>query len=113
MAARSSYGRKGSPTTPRSSRPRAAPRGGNGGFIEASGAQQLDFTGTVSLLAAQGHAGTLLLDPENVSIQATGTSSDNCASGTCTPTGDPAQVVYPSGPTVAHRSASESVSLLC
>ncbi|MPZ41073.1 MAG: S8 family serine peptidase, partial [Rhizobiales bacterium] len=42
--------------------------GGNGGFVEVSGKQQLAFTGTVNTLAPQGATGTLLLDPADFYI---------------------------------------------
>ncbi|HEY9728332.1 MAG TPA: CHAT domain-containing protein [Chroococcales cyanobacterium] len=41
---------------------------GNGGFVEVSGKQSLTFDGTVDRSAAQGSLGTLLLDPDNISI---------------------------------------------
>ena len=41
---------------------------GNGGFVETSGHQNLRFNGTVDLAAPNGAAGTLLLDPTNVTI---------------------------------------------
>jgi filamentous hemagglutinin family protein len=43
---------------------------GNGGFAEVSGKQKLVFQGTARLGAARGKAGTLLLDPHDVSIEA-------------------------------------------
>lgn len=46
--------------------------GGNGGFAEVSGHNLLNFTGMVDLRAARGAHGTLLLDPRNVIINATG-----------------------------------------
>ncbi len=45
---------------------------GNGGLVEVSGLQHLGFDGLVSTLAVGGQAGTLLLDPTNVSIGAGG-----------------------------------------
>jgi len=45
---------------------------GNGGFAEVSGKQFLDFAGTANLGATQGQFGTLLLDPENITIIAGG-----------------------------------------
>jgi len=41
---------------------------GNGGFVEVSGKKDVLFTGTVELSAEAGNAGTLLLDPENITI---------------------------------------------
>ncbi|MBW4495392.1 MAG: CHAT domain-containing protein [Oscillatoria princeps RMCB-10] len=41
---------------------------GNGGFVEVSGKENLIFRGTVDVSAAFGTAGTLLLDPENITI---------------------------------------------
>lgn len=41
---------------------------GHGGFVEVSGKQTLGFAGQVDVSAPQGEAGTLLLDPENITI---------------------------------------------
>ena len=41
---------------------------GNGGFVEVSGRQALDFTGTVNTQAVNGIVGQLLLDPANIFI---------------------------------------------
>jgi len=41
---------------------------GDGGFVEVSGKKDVLFTGTVELSAEAGNAGTLLLDPENITI---------------------------------------------
>ncbi len=46
--------------------------GGDGGFVEVSGQQSLDFTGTVDAGAPLGTAGTVLLDPDTIRIQAAG-----------------------------------------
>ena len=43
---------------------RGGEHGGNGGFVEVSGKQQLAFTGMVNTRAPNGAAGTLLLDPD-------------------------------------------------
>ncbi|MCX6875670.1 MAG: filamentous hemagglutinin N-terminal domain-containing protein, partial [Verrucomicrobia bacterium] len=56
---------------------------GNGGLVEVSGKNYLAFRGEVSTLAANGRAGTLLLDPTNLTIQLA--SSDLNGDGT---TGD-------------------------
>ena len=42
--------------------------GGNGGFVETSGKSYLDFRGKVNLFAAHGTTGTLLLDPNDITI---------------------------------------------
>jgi filamentous hemagglutinin family protein len=54
--------------------------GGNGGFAEVSGAQNLTFAGNADLSAPQGSFGTLLLDPVNIFINNVGPNS----LGTCT-----------------------------
>ena len=57
----------------------------DGGFIETSGKQTLDFQGKVSTLAPQGKNGTLLLDPADILIGATSDASVatyNSANGT-------------------------------
>ncbi|MEJ1963385.1 MAG: filamentous hemagglutinin N-terminal domain-containing protein [Gammaproteobacteria bacterium] len=43
---------------------------GNGGFAEVSGKRSLAFTGGVNLTAARGAWGTLLLDPDSITIDA-------------------------------------------
>ena len=48
---------------------------GDGGFVEVSGKQQLDFHGAVSLSAQQGNGGILLLDPDDITLQTTGTTT--------------------------------------
>jgi len=44
------------------------PLGGNGGFAEISGKQNLGFNGSVELLAPSGKAGTVLFDPTTLYI---------------------------------------------
>ena len=41
---------------------------GNGGFVEVSGKQELIFDGNVNVSAAFGTPGTILLDPENLTV---------------------------------------------
>jgi filamentous hemagglutinin family protein len=55
---------------------RGADRGGNGGFVETSSKGNLDFQGVVDLRAPSGAAGTLLLDPSDINIQAGPSSAD-------------------------------------
>jgi len=43
---------------------------GDGGFVEISGLEFLDFAGAIDLGAPQGNIGTLLLDPTNIEIVA-------------------------------------------
>ncbi len=43
-------------------------QGGDGGFVEVSGKEFLTFQGNVNVLAANGNAGTLLLDPSTLTI---------------------------------------------
>ena len=67
----SSSGPTSRPPTPARSAPRR-PEGGDGGKAEVSGKALLDYQGLVDLSAPKGAFGTLLLDPTNVSIDATG-----------------------------------------
>ncbi|RRJ94967.1 filamentous hemagglutinin N-terminal domain-containing protein [Opitutaceae bacterium TAV4] len=60
---------------------------GDGGFAEVSGKALLDFIGTVDLHAAHGAAGTLLLDPFNITIVAGSASgTGGIVDGVWTPT---------------------------
>lgn len=58
--------------------------GGDGGFAEVSGRGRLDFDGKVDLRALAGRNGTLLLDPRNITIQASGTTTTTIAGGSGT-----------------------------
>ena len=61
---------------------------GNGGSAEVSSHQLLNFNGLVDVGAPKGATGSLLLDPYDVIIQtSSGTPTDTCTSGTCTPSG--------------------------
>jgi len=51
--------------------------GGNGGFIELSGKENLGYAGIVNALAPFGLAGTLLLDPRNITIATAGGAAYN------------------------------------
>ena len=52
--------------------------GGDGGFVEVSGKQNLVFRGDVSTLAPKGKTGTLLLDPADIVIAAAVASARRC-----------------------------------
>ena len=49
---------------------RGGVQSGNGGFAEVSGKRFLDYAGIADLSAVQGQFGTLLLDPENITVVA-------------------------------------------
>jgi len=51
---------------------RGGGEGGNGGFVEVSGKEVLRFYGAVDVRAPAGRAGTILLDPRDITIQDTG-----------------------------------------
>ncbi len=59
---------------------------GKGGFVEVSGKKYLDFAGRVDVSASSGRAGTLLLDPDNITL----TIADANTAG-FTPPGDTEQ----------------------
>ena len=50
---------------------------GDGGFVEVSGKRSLGFTGFVDTSAPTGQAGTLLLDPDNITIVDGGPAADD------------------------------------
>ena len=61
---------------------RGGAQSGDGGFAEVSGKQSLIFTGTANLGASHGAAGTLLLDPRNITIDASNTPQAAADDGT-------------------------------
>ncbi len=70
---------------------RGGDQGGDGGFAEVSGKNNLEYAGRADLRAAHGQFGTLLLDPNNISIELVpppGAANNTNISGTGT-TGDP------------------------
>lgn len=52
---------------------RGGAEGGDGGFVEVSGKQRLDFSSQVDTRAPKGKIGTLLLDPDSIDVAASGT----------------------------------------
>lgn len=65
---------------------RGGTQGGDGGFAEVSGKKVLAFTGRADLRAARGRTGTLLLDPNDIVIDA--------SAATDTPSSTPAPAVW-------------------
>ena len=66
---------------------------GNGGFAEVSGKQSLDFQGLVDLRSTFGIAGTLLLDPTDITISTGGdTVGDSFSEGLFEPV-DPTSTI--------------------
>ena len=62
--------------------------GGDGGFVEVSGKDVLDFDGFVDLTASEGYSfGNLLLDPTDITISSAADSGGSFGSGTYTPSG--------------------------
>ena len=61
---------------------RGGAQSGDGGSVETSSANKLDFTGEVDLRAPNGSAGTLLLDPSDIVISANDSTSDITTSDT-------------------------------
>ena len=49
---------------------------GNGGYVETSGHQYLSYTGTVVANSPNGQSGTLLLDPEDITISTSANSDE-------------------------------------
>lgn len=62
--------------------------GGDGGFVEVSGKENLAFDGRVDVSAPNGNSGTLLLDPRNIVIQNAGVD-DNQLDADAPNVGDP------------------------
>jgi filamentous hemagglutinin family protein len=60
---------------------RGGAQGGDGGFVEVSGKQYLEFAGRADTRAPQGKAGMLLLDPNDIEINATGPTDTANAGG--------------------------------
>jgi filamentous hemagglutinin family protein len=66
--------------------------GGDGGFVEVSGKQNLDFQGRVNTLAPNGVTGTLLLDPTDIIIGGTFDNGGGFTSGVFTPSAASANI---------------------
>ncbi len=86
---------------------RGGAQGGDGGQAEVSGKQHLAFEGRADLGAANGRRGSLLLDPDNIEIVASGPDMRNDGNGDdltdLTPAGGTVTIAFgdfaPGGPT--------------
>jgi filamentous hemagglutinin family protein len=82
---------------------------GNGGYVETSGRQTLSMNGTVDASAANGDAGTWLMDPNNVTITNTATTNAGSAPN-FSDTGSPANVNTADIPTALNGGTSVNVT---
>lgn len=73
---------------------RGGRQSGNGGLIEVSGRDYLDFQGTAITLAPQGEAGLLLLDPTNLTINTAGPNQNINTSTPFVPSGTPSVLTW-------------------
>ena len=73
---------------------RGGAQGGNGGFVEVSGHNYLDFQGSVDRLAPHGQAGTLLLDPINLTIDGGADNNVNTGVSPFDPSGSPSELTW-------------------
>jgi filamentous hemagglutinin family protein len=72
---------------------------GDGGFIEVSGLKKLYFEGLASTFAVNGTTGTLLLDPNDITISTAASASGSFDSGspnTWIPTATPSNILFSS-----------------
>lgn len=91
---------------------RGGAESGNGGFVETSGKEYLEYRGTTDLQAANGRTGTLLLDPSNIVIK--GGTGDGYGMGDTTGFGDnvPGSIFAgDSGPSYVYQSEIEAQSV--
>ena len=93
---------------------RGGEQGGDGGFIETSGLQQLDITQTPDASAPNGASGEWLIDPNNITIvngaTAADTSISNDGSGGITSTDDAATLTNTTIQTALDAGTSVTIS---
>lgn len=70
---------------------RGGAESGDGGFVEVSAKGHLDYRGLTDTRAANGNAGTLLLDPNDITID---NSAGESVNGTWNPPGSPSSTDY-------------------
>lgn len=80
--------------------------GGNGGLIEISGKEHLNFNGTVTTFAPKGKAGLLLLDPTDVTISSSANANATFSGGTYTYSAGAANI---KGSDIASKLATSNV----
>ncbi|MFS6826943.1 beta strand repeat-containing protein [Cyanobium sp. ATX-6F1] len=88
---------------------RGGPAGGDGGFVETSGREQLAVSRAPDASAPLGKGGTWLLDPNNLTVNASGPDSNVSGFPNATTTGDSA--VIAASTINAALNAGTSVSL--
>jgi len=89
---------------------RGGQHGGDGGFVETSGRNYLDVTRAVDASAPAGRSGTWLLDPNNITVQATGTDTNASPGPNFTSTNDGAIVTVASILTALNSGTNVSIT---